>query len=107
MSGYIHGAYGAGGGAPRQGVGRQRGLPSPSAYGRRGGAVGGGARVAAAPRAVHARARGGARKPPGRQIEEDYKFVKRIGGGSFGDVYLAEDRKHPGVKVRWGGRLGV
>ena len=58
-------------------------------------------------RVLQRSSRGGARKPPGRQIEEDYKFVKRIGGGSFGDVYLAEDRKHPGVKVRWGGRLGV
>ena len=36
----------------------------------------------------------------GRQIEADYYFVRRIGGGSFGDVYLAEERANRSHKVR-------
>lgn len=38
------------------------------------------------------------RHPPGRQIDADYRILKRIGGGSFGDVFLAEERKS-GTKV--------
>ena len=47
-------------------------------------------------------ARGSQRKQQqlGRQIEADYYFVRRIGGGSFGDVYLAEERANRSHKVR-------
>lgn len=61
--------------------------------------AGAGAGAGASGRRLRGGHRGGSQQL-GRQIEADYYFVRRIGGGSFGDVYLAEERANRSNKVR-------